>query len=126
MGQMKRTLFANLAMCLLVSVGSPAGAIDLNTSGTMATELEPARTCTLNEAHQIIEDNDIKYVLTLPQTVNAMRFLGYSRQTGDLVGASVAVLGCGLTMVTDIGRKRPWCEYLPFKAERCPTSFLRK
>lgn len=122
---MKRRIFANLAMGLLVSAGSPAGAIDLNVRGTMATELEPARTCTLNEAHQIIEDSDIKYVLALPLTVNAIRFLGVARQTGDMVGASVAVLGCGLTVVTDIGRKRPWCEYLPFKAERCPT-FLRK
>lgn len=123
---MKRTIFANLGLCVLALFVSPAAAIDLKgTTGDFATELEPAKSCTTGEARRVMDRNDIKLVVTLPSTVNAMRFLGVSRQTGEMVGASVAILGCGLQVVTNIGMKRPWCEYLPFKAERCPTSFSR-
>lgn len=123
---MKRNIFANLGVCVLALVVSPAAAIDLKgTTGGFATELAPAKSCTVGEALRVLEANDIKPAVTLPATVNAMRFLGVSRQTGDMVGASVATIGCGLQVVTNIGMKRPWCEYLPFKAERCPTSFSR-
>jgi hypothetical protein len=124
---MERTIFAILGICLLTSVVSPAVAIDLNSArGNLATELAPVESCTINQARHVMDDNDIKHVVTLPQTVKAMRFLGVSRQTGEMVGASVAILGCGLQVVTDIGMKRPWCEYLPSRSERCPTSFSRK
>ena len=124
---MNRTIFAIFAGCVLALVVSPATAIDRKgTVGGFATELEPADSCTMGQARDVMDRSDIKLLVTLPSTVNAMRFLGVSRQTGDMVGASVAILGCGLQVVTEIGMKRPWCEYLPFKADRCPTSFSRK
>ena len=124
---MSRTIFAIFGVCVLTLVVSPVGAIDRKgIAGGFATELEPAKSCSMGQARDILDSNDIKLLVTLPSTVNDMRFLGISRQTGDMVGASVAILGCGLQVVTEIGMKRPWCEYLPFKAERCPTSFSRK
>lgn len=124
---MSRMIFTIFGVCVLALVVSPATGIDRKgTVGGFATELQPADSCTMGEARRIMDRSDIKLLVTMPSTVNEMRFLGISRQNGNIVGASVAIVGCGLQVVTEVGMKRPWCEYLPFKAERCPTSFSRK
>ncbi len=101
-----------IALAVLALSLAPATAADFHIVTDMV--LAPAETCDANRAQGVmVRTGNIKPAIQLPDTADAIRFLGVSYQTGAWVGASVAKVGCGLTVVSDVGSRRPWCSYLP-------------
>jgi hypothetical protein len=87
--------------------------------GGVSKELAPVEACTYNAAMITLRRQGFKVLQELPLSVTAFRFLGAKPELGEWVGASVDRTTCAVTFLTNLGMRRPWCEYLP---RPCPTA----
>ena len=118
--------FALAIASVMCFAAAPASAFDLGVYANTTGVFEQADVCTYNEAMWTVRRSEYpRVVAELPQGPGApWRFISFSPGPQEFIGLSLDASSCAMTVVADITLKRPWCEYYPVAAQRCPTVFI--
>jgi hypothetical protein len=119
-----------LALMLLAALSAlpvPAFAADgvQGQTGTFpqqsnAYEADPAQGCSRDDALEMLSNEGLAPVVELPLLPEVFRFIARTAVGKGLVAAMVTREKCRLRTDGPVLRKRPWCEYVPGPAPRCP------